>query len=64
MINFEEKIVDERKVFCDGIFANCDSGHPGVYLVIPNNSKNITCPYCSKKFVLKTSAEILSDSQL
>lgn len=54
MQNLEEKIVDERKVFCEGISAIGDSGHPGIYLVIPNNSNSVVCPYCSKKFVLKT----------
>ena len=53
MQNFEDKIVDERKVFCEGVFANGDPGHPGVYLIIPNNSDSIICSYCSKKFILK-----------
>jgi uncharacterized Zn-finger protein len=54
MQNFEEKIVETRKIFCEGNSINNEPGHPGIYLVIPNTSNSVICPYCSKKFVLKT----------
>lgn len=34
----------------------CDGGgeHPRVWLQIPADTGQVTCPYCDKKFVLKT----------
>ena len=42
--------VDSKKVSCDG--GSGALGHPLVYLNMGNNSE-ITCPYCSKKFILE-----------
>lgn len=58
-----EQIVNNRKVFCEGDSQNGIPGHPGIYLIIPETQKNITCPYCSRKFILKTATKISSDSQ-
>jgi uncharacterized Zn-finger protein len=54
MVSVDELVVETRKVFCEGNSKNNEPGHPGIYLVIPNNSNSVVCPYCSKKFVLKT----------
>ncbi len=41
--------VREKKVSCDG---GTDFGHPLVYLNLGTKGE-ITCPYCSKKYILK-----------
>lgn len=50
---FEKVKVRTRKVSCDGAKAgtNKAAGHPKVYLHITHDQ--ITCPYCSKVFVLE-----------
>jgi uncharacterized Zn-finger protein len=52
-MEFETIKVQSRKVSCDGTKAdgNKSLGHPKVYLHITGT--DITCPYCSKKFVLE-----------
>lgn len=47
---FEIIQVESKTVACDG--GKGALGHPKVYLEMGENSE-ITCPYCSKKFVLK-----------
>ena len=42
---------DQNHVSCDG--GDFAEGHPKIYLEISDGS--ITCPYCSKEFVLKKS---------
>lgn len=48
-----EQIVNTRKVFCEGDSQKNESGHPGIYLIIPEPESSIVCPYCSRKFILK-----------
>jgi uncharacterized Zn-finger protein len=43
--------IDTEKTRCDG--GKDSLGHPRVFLAIPKDGNEITCPYCSKKFVLK-----------
>ena len=43
---------DRLTVFCDGKSDQDPLGHPKVYLEMEDN-KHVTCPYCSRKFVLK-----------
>jgi len=50
MITSEILYVDEASVFCSGKNAPLD--HPKVYLMIDKEVGNISCPYCSRKFVL------------
>ncbi len=49
MMNQEIVYTDEASVFCSGKDAPLD--HPKVYLAINPKLGDITCPYCSKKFV-------------
>jgi uncharacterized Zn-finger protein len=53
IMQFETVKVKTRKVSCDGTKAdgNKGLGHPKIYLHITANE--ITCPYCSRKFVLE-----------
>jgi uncharacterized Zn-finger protein len=48
----EVVFVRERKVICDGTKGL--SPHPKVYLNI-GKSGRVVCPYCSKRYTLKTS---------
>ncbi|TCS63676.1 zinc-finger domain-containing protein [Varunaivibrio sulfuroxidans] len=50
MKNVETIIVESRTVPCDGDGGAL--GHPKVYLEIPHDESEITCPYCSRRFVL------------
>lgn len=43
--------INSEKVSCDG--GDGALGHPKVYLTIPKNENSITCPYCSRNFILK-----------
>ena len=46
----EEVVYTDKKQFsCDG---PSFSGHPRVYLTIPENQNQIYCPYCSRLFKL------------
>jgi uncharacterized Zn-finger protein len=47
---FEITHTHSKKVSCGG--ADQSSGHPFIYLNIGKND-SITCPYCSKTFVLE-----------
>lgn len=40
------------KVVCDGS-NNVNNGHPRIYLDMETEGE-IVCPYCSRKFILKT----------
>ena len=44
----EEIKVKDRKVSCEGALHPYD--HPKIYLEIPENKKQIECPYCSRMF--------------
>jgi len=46
----ETVIVEDRVIACDG--GKGRLGHPKVYLNMGANN-SISCPYCSKEFVLK-----------
>jgi uncharacterized Zn-finger protein len=48
----ETVMVEERVVACDG--GGGPLGHPRVFLYIEGTS--VTCPYCSRHFVLKEGA--------
>jgi uncharacterized Zn-finger protein len=51
---FETVSVDAPEVTCDG--GGGALGHPKVYLHIDHDKgDSITCPYCSRMFVLKHS---------
>jgi uncharacterized Zn-finger protein len=55
MTTFETIEVTSVQVACDG--GNGALGHPRVYLHIdPDHHDSITCPYCSRTYVLKSSA--------
>jgi len=43
--------VESSVVGCDGVGAGGEGGHPLVYLTM-GEGEHITCPYCSRKFVL------------
>lgn len=49
---FEEVIVTTANVVCDG--GGGAAGHPKVYLQIDHEKGQITCPYCSRNYILKT----------
>lgn len=50
----DERIeVDHTVVKCDG--GGGPLGHPAVYLTI-GDTGHVVCPYCSRNFVLKTTA--------
>lgn len=53
MAQFEEKVVDSLEVCCDGNGSDAATGHPKVYLHINQEEGSTTCPYCSRKFVLR-----------
>jgi uncharacterized Zn-finger protein len=48
----ETVMVEQRVVACDG--GGGPLGHPRVFLYIED--KSVTCPYCSRHFVLKDGA--------
>ncbi len=45
--------VEKTRISCDG---GAGMGHPRVWLQIDPTRKSVTCPYCDKKFVLKSGA--------
>lgn len=47
---FETIEVQHAEVACDG--GGGPLGHPKIYLHIDHEEGNITCPYCSRHFVL------------
>ncbi len=51
MSDFETIMVNSAEVVCDG--GGGAVGHPKVYLHIDEEKGEITCPYCSRNFVLK-----------
>ncbi|EDZ45574.1 zinc-finger domain-containing protein [Leisingera caerulea] len=51
----ETKIVDSRKVACDG--SEGALGHPRVYLLIPEDDNFVECPYCDCKYVYRDAAK-------
>lgn len=50
MGHFEIIEVHDVEVDCDG--GKGSQGHPRVFLHIDRNSGQITCPYCSRLYVL------------
>jgi uncharacterized Zn-finger protein len=46
----ETETVRTAKIACDG--GEGALGHPRVWLVIPEETGSIDCPYCDKRFVL------------
>jgi len=48
---YETIKTNTRNVTCDG--NNKDSGHPRVSLKIGPTETQVTCPYCSRVFILK-----------
>ena len=48
---FETVYIKKTEIACDG--GGGPLGHPKVYLYLKNGE--ITCPYCSRKYVLKES---------
>ena len=51
LTNIEE--VSSKKVACNGEFGDSISGHPLVWFQIAEESGEVVCPYCEKKFVYK-----------
>ena len=53
MANYEKAFeeVESEKICCSGNIALGD-GHPLVWLRIPEETGQINCPYCEKKFKL------------
>ncbi|NBX03286.1 MAG: zinc-finger domain-containing protein [Alphaproteobacteria bacterium] len=49
---FETVYVHTLSVSCEG--AGGALGHPKVYLHIDQDKGSITCPYCSRHFVVKS----------
>lgn len=46
---------DQMDVACDG--GNGRLGHPRVWLHIRPETRDIVCPYCSRRYVLKEGAK-------
>ncbi len=51
----ETKIVDKKKVACDG--GEGAMGHPRVWLTIPDHPGWVECPYCDARFIIGEEAE-------
>ncbi len=49
----ETKIVESHKIACDG---GAGSGHPRVWLQIPEARGWVECPYCDCRYVHKDHA--------
>lgn len=48
----ESEYTTKKRVACDG--GDGALGHPRVWLTIDSKTGFVECPYCDKKFVLKT----------
>jgi uncharacterized Zn-finger protein len=57
---FEVIEVDSLEVVCDG--GGGATGHPRVFLHIDQDKGEITCPYCSRQYVLRVVAARKSGS--
>ncbi len=55
MSKFEEIFVSSPEVSCDG--GSGSLGHPKVYLHIEHEKGSISCPYCSRSYILKQPAK-------
>lgn len=53
----EVEVVTEYRVACDG--GGSASGHPRVWLQIPQDTGFVECGYCDKKFVHQDFADEL-----
>lgn len=51
---FETVLVGTLEVTCEG--GGGPLGHPRVYLHIDQDKGAVTCPYCSREYVLKHAA--------
>lgn len=51
----ETKIVDSYRLSCDG--GGVSSGHPRVWLQVPNDTGWVECPYCDAKYVHRDHAD-------
>ncbi len=51
----ETEIVSSRRIACDG--GGAASGHPRVWLQIPEDHGWIECGYCDKRFIHADHAE-------
>ncbi|EAQ12901.1 MULTISPECIES: zinc-finger domain-containing protein [Maritimibacter] len=51
----ETKVVDKKKVACDG--GGPATGHPRVWLTIPDDTGYVECGYCDAKYVYKDFAD-------
>lgn len=52
---FETISVTHEEIPCDG--PKGPSGHPRIYLHIDRETGQVTCPYCSRQYVLEDAAE-------
>ena len=48
--------IDSTNHPCDGEVGVGGAGHPRIWLRIPPDSDEVTCPYCSITYVLKPGA--------
>ena len=48
--------VEQMTVSCDG--GGGALGHPNVYLHLDDDTLEVVCPYCSRRFVLKEGAAV------
>lgn len=51
----ETKVVDKKKIACDG--GGGASGHPLVWLTIPDDTGFVECGYCDAKYVYRDFSE-------
>jgi len=51
---FETRTVHKEEVACDG--GTGPLGHPRVFLHIDRSVGSVTCPYCSRHYVLEEGA--------
>lgn len=51
----ETEIVSKWKVACDG--GGSASGHPRVWLTIPEDRGWVECGYCDKRYIHKSASE-------
>jgi uncharacterized Zn-finger protein len=55
MAAFETIITEQAEVACEG--GGGPLGHPRVYLHIRSENGSVTCPYCSRTYLLKEAAD-------